>query len=142
MAAFAASAGQPGAVGGTGMDGGKVRPFVLVAEDDEDCARAISVILADDYDVTVCGCGRDVVACCEVEHPDLIIFDYQLPDMNGVRLVEALRRRADLAIPTVMMSAYSNRREASKRAGFDLFLQKPFGRAELLETVRTAIGQR
>jgi hypothetical protein len=39
-----------------------------------------------------------------------------------------------------MMSAYSSRREAARRAGFQLFLQKPFGRAELLESVRTALS--
>jgi len=121
------------------MDYGSVRPFIIVAEDDEDCARAVSVILSEKYDVSVRGCGREVVASFEVEQPDLLILDYQLPDINGLRLVETLRRRTDLEIPAVMMSAYSNRREASKRAGFELFLQKPFGRAELLKAVERAM---
>ena len=118
------------------------RPFVLVAEDDEDCARAVSVMLAEDYDVSVRGTARDIISSLDVETPDLIILDYQLPDMNGVRLVETLRRRCGRDVPAVMMSAYSNRREASKRAGFQLFLQKPFGRAELLEVVDTALSEK
>ena len=116
-----------------------VRPYVLVGEDDEDCARAVSVILSEQYDVAVRGCGREVVASCENERPDLLILDYELPDMNGVRILEALRRQCDLDMPVLMMSAYSNRREAALRAGFKLFLQKPFGRAELLQVVERAI---
>ena len=121
------------------MEYGPVRPFILVAEDDEDCARAVSVILADQYDVAVRTCGRDVVTSFTVEQPDLLILDYQLPDMNGVRLIETLRRRAAPELPAVMMSAYSNRREASRRAGFELFLQKPFDRSELLDVVARAL---
>lgn len=118
------------------------RPFVLVAEDDEDCARAVSVMLAEDYDVSVRGSAREIISSLDVETPDLIILDYQLPDMNGVRLVETLRRRCGQEVPAVMMSAYSNRREASKRAGFQLFLQKPFGRAELLDVVQAALAEK
>jgi len=115
------------------------RPSVLVAEDDEDCARAVSIMLSDDYDVVVHGMGRDIVASFEVEVPDLLILDYELPDMNGVRLVETLRRRSQVEFPAIMMSAYSNRCEAAKRAGFSLFLQKPFGRADLLRVVQSAL---
>jgi len=117
------------------------RPFIIVAEDDEDCARAVSVILSEKYDVSVRGCGREVFASFEVEQPDLLILDYQLPDINGLRLVETLRRRTSIEVPAVLMSAYSNRREASMRAGFDLFLQKPFGRAELLQVVERAMAK-
>ena len=117
------------------------RPFVLVAEDDEDCARAISLMLAEEYDVTVHASGREIVASCDVETPDLIVLDYQLPDMNGVRLVETLRRRCGHEVPAVMMSAYSNRRGAAERAGFQLFLQKPFGRQELIDAVKSALSE-
>ncbi len=116
-----------------------IRPFILVGEDDEDCARAVSVILSEQYDVAVRVCGRDVVASCEIERPDLLILDYQLPDTNGVRLVEALRRHHDLDVPVLMMSAYSNRRDAAQRAGFALFLQKPFGRTDLLQAVERSM---
>jgi CheY-like chemotaxis protein len=116
-----------------------VRPFILVGEDDEDCARAVSVILSEQYDVAVRGTGREIVASCEIERPDLLILDYELPDMNGVRIVEALRRHCELDMPVLMMSAYSNRRDAALRAGFVLFLPKPFGRAEMLQAVERAI---
>jgi CheY-like chemotaxis protein len=121
------------------MEYGPVRPYILVAEDDEDCARAVSVILADQYEVEVLSSGREVVSTFAVERPDLLILDYQLPDMNGVRLIETLRRRCAEDVAAVMMSAYSNRRDASRRAGFELFLQKPFDRSELLQIVERAL---
>jgi DNA-binding response OmpR family regulator len=117
------------------------RPSIVVAEDDEDCARAIAIMLANGYDVSVHGSAREAVASFDVAVPDLIILDYQLPDSNGVRLVETLRRRAGVEVPAIMMSAYSSRREAALKSGFHLFLQKPFGRAELLESVQAALGR-
>jgi DNA-binding response OmpR family regulator len=117
------------------------RPTIVVAEDDEDCARAIAIMLANGFDVAVHGNAREIVASFEVSVPDLLILDYQLPDINGVRLVETLRRRVGVDFPAIMMSAYSSRREAALRSGFHLFLQKPFGRAELLDSVRGALGR-
>jgi DNA-binding response OmpR family regulator len=117
------------------------RPSVVVAEDDEDLARAVAIMLATDFDVAVYGSARELVAALEVEIPDLLLLDYQLPDINGVRLVETLRRRAGNEFPAIMMSAYSNRRDAAQKAGFHLFLQKPFGRSELLGAVNAALGR-
>ena len=71
--------------------------------------------------------------------PDLIILDLGLPDMDGMDLLKNIRSWSGL--PVVVVSARSHERDkgAALDAGADDYLTKPFGTAELLARVRTAI---
>ena len=71
--------------------------------------------------------------------PDLIILDLGLPDMDGMDLLKNIRSWSGL--PIVVVSARSHERDkvAALDAGADDYLTKPFGTAELLARVRTAI---
>ena len=115
------------------------RPLILVAEDDADCAQAVEVILASAYDVSVLESGRDLLAEIEQEKPDLLVLDYQLPDMNGLRVMEAAIRKQGRYTPAIAMSAYSNRRAACLKGGFRMFLHKPFGALDLIWAVELAL---
>ncbi|MCP4002641.1 MAG: response regulator [bacterium] len=115
------------------------RPRLLVAEDDPDLAQALAILLGDAYDVSIRDRGRDFAQSFEVERPDVMVVDYQLPDINGLRLVESLWRRHGRATPAIMISAYSNRREASIEAGFEAFLHKPYEAQALACAIERAI---
>jgi CheY-like chemotaxis protein len=115
------------------------RPLILVAEDDADCAQAVEVILSSAYDVSVLESGRDLLAEIEQEKPDLLVLDYQLPDMNGLRVMEAALRKQGRFTPAIAMSAYSNRRNACLKGGFRMFLHKPFGALDLIWAVELAL---
>lgn len=116
------------------------RPRILVAEDDADCAQAVQIILASEaYDVSVVESGRDLLAEIEQEKPDLLVLDYQLPDMNGLRVMEAALRKQGRYVPAIAMSAYSNRRSACLKGGFRMFLHKPFGALDLIWAVELAL---
>ena len=71
--------------------------------------------------------------------PDLIILDLGLPDMDGMDLLKNIRSWSGL--PVVVVSARGHERDkvAALDAGADDYLTKPFGTAELLARVRTAI---
>jgi DNA-binding response OmpR family regulator len=69
------------------------RPHILIAEDDEDLALAVSIMLAEQFDVSLRPCAREALQSFAVDPPDLILIDYQLPDMNGLRPIESIRRR-------------------------------------------------
>jgi two-component system KDP operon response regulator KdpE len=68
--------------------------------------------------------------------PDLILLDLGLPDGDGVRLVERLRRSADT--PVIVLSARAREEDKVKAldAGADDYLTKPFGLNELLARIR------
>jgi CheY-like chemotaxis protein len=119
--------------------GRQPRPLILVAEDDADCAQAVKVILSSAYDVAVVESGRDLLAEIEQEKPDLLVLDYQLPDMNGLRVMEAAIRKQGRYMPAIAMSAYSNRRAACLKGGFRMFLHKPFGALDLIWAVELAL---
>ena len=118
---------------------GGARPRILVAEDDADCAYAVEVMLGSAYDVYVAESGRDLLADIELQKPDLLVLDYQLPDINGLRLIEAARRKHGCETPAIAMSAYSMRRDACLRGGFSGFLHKPFGMLDLIFAVERAL---
>lgn len=115
------------------------RPRIIAAEDDPDCGLALEILLGAAYDVSVVPCGRDLLTLLEKERADLIVLDYQLPDINGLRVMETVRRRFGIGTPAIALSAYSHRRSACLQAGFSMFLQKPFGRVDLIWAVERGL---
>ena len=74
--------------------------------------------------------------------PDLIILDLGLPDRDGMELLEAVRR--DSAAPIIVLSARSDELDKVNAldAGANDYVTKPFGSAELLARVRSALRNR
>jgi two-component system NtrC family sensor kinase len=73
--------------------------------------------------------------------PDLILVDLELPDTNGLKVLEELKQR-QLAIPTVMMTGYGSEGVASRalHAGALGYLVKPFTTEEVLSSVEKALS--
>lgn len=83
---------------------------------------------------TVCGVvgGAETLRAAHRWRPDAILVDWQMPDMDGMTAIRALRGDSRTAsIPILMMSAADDGRQAAVRAGADGFLRKPFGAEEL-----------
>src|SRR5262245_55856896 len=74
--------------------------------------------------------------------PDLVLLDRQLPDMDGLKLLQHWRREENTAgMPVIMVSgrADDEDRVAGFRAGADDYVVKPFHRAELLARVEAVL---
>ncbi len=113
---------------------------ILVIDDEPQIQRALRTILgAHQYKVTSAYTGEDGLALAAAEHPDLIILDLGLPDLDGIRVCEQLRQWTQT--PIIILSVRSE--EADKvRAldrGADDYLVKPFGAQELLARLRVAL---
>ena len=111
-------------------------PLVLVAEDEDSNYELVRIVLAKRYRLLRAHNGIEAVTLCEDEHPDLILMDIRMPDMNGLDATRIIKEvNHDISI--VALSAYAfdeNIREA-KAAGCDEFLAKPFRVEDLLDTV-------
>lgn len=111
-------------------------PLILVAEDEDSNYELVRIVLAKRYRLMRAHNGIEAVTLCEDEHPDLILMDIRMPDMNGLDATRIIKE-VNHDIPIVALSAYAfdeNIREA-KAAGCDEFLAKPFRVEDLLDTV-------
>ena len=115
------------------------RPRILIAEDDLDIAHGLEVLLRGAYDVRAETCAREALGSFTVEPADLLVLDYQLPDMNGLRLYETICRRFGLRPPAVMLSAFPSRRRACLGTGIRSFLEKPCEPAALFLEIEQAL---
>lgn len=88
---------------------------------------------------------QQAVAWCLSEPVDMVIVDYQMPELDGIGFIRRLRAQADKAdVPVIMVTAdheLSLRREALE-AGANDFLTKPIDRHEFLARVRNMVALR
>jgi two-component system KDP operon response regulator KdpE len=110
---------------------------VLVVDDAPQILRALRINLhARQYDVVTAGTGRGALEAAADAHPDLVILDLGLPDMDGVDVIRSLRMWTQ--VPIVILSGRIN--SAAKvdalDAGADDYVTKPFSVEELLARIR------
>jgi CheY-like chemotaxis protein/nitrogen-specific signal transduction histidine kinase len=112
-------------------------PLILVAEDEDNNYELVKVVLAKRYRLIRAHNGIEAVTICEDEHPDLILMDIRMPDMNGLDATRIIKE-VNHDIPVIALSAYAfdeNIREA-REAGCDEFMAKPFRVEDLLDTIQ------
>jgi two-component system, OmpR family, KDP operon response regulator KdpE len=110
---------------------------VLVVDDEPQILRALRINLhARQYDVVTAGTGRGAIQAASDAHPDLVILDPGLPDMDGVDVIHSLCTWTQ--VPIVILSGRMN--SAAKvdalDAGADDYVTKPFSVEELLARIR------
>jgi two-component system, OmpR family, KDP operon response regulator KdpE len=116
--------------------------MVLVVDDEPQILRALRVNLAArSYDVVTASTGRQALDAAAQHHPDLVVLDLGLPDMDGVEVVRGLRGWT--TVPIIILSGRSESRAKVQAldAGADDYVTKPFNVDELLARVR-AVSRR
>jgi two-component system chemotaxis response regulator CheY len=108
-----------------------------------DDSRAIRKILANTltelgFEVREAGNGREALEVMDVEKSavSLVLVDWNMPEVNGLELVERLRRRPDLASLVVIMVTTETDLEhirAALKAGANEYVMKPFTKEILRE---------
>ena len=124
----------------TTMTNMKNAPMVLVAEDEDSNFELVRIVLSKRYRLMRAVNGIEAVTLCEDEHPDLILMDIRMPEMNGLDATRIIKE-VNHDIPIIALSAYAfdeNIREA-KAAGCDDFMAKPFRVEDLLDMVEKYI---
>ena len=117
-------------------------PRVLIVDDEKNILSTLSRALrVEDYEVDVAGNATIGKQKLGEKGYDLLLLDVQLPDQNGIELLEELRK-SDPELPVVMMSGHGTIDTAVRatQLGAFTFLQKPIGTEQLLLTLRNALG--
>jgi CheY-like chemotaxis protein len=117
-------------------------PLVLVVEDTEDVAAALSELLAEaGYRVIGAENGIDAVDTAVRLIPDLILMDLSLPLMGGVEASKLLKKDSRTCdIPIVVLTGHRSFLGDAREAGCDAFLIKPCPPAQLLAEVQKLAG--
>lgn len=114
---------------------------VAVADDEPDMRDYFAKILPrlGHEVVAIARNGRELVECCRVQRPDLLIVDIKMPEMDGIDAAAEICREEPL--PVILVSAYHDP-ELVERAGADhilAYLVKPIKQADLEPAIAIAM---
>jgi two-component system KDP operon response regulator KdpE len=122
---------------------GAIRPtgaLVLVVDDEPAIQRAVRTVLTrHGYQVEVAETGQQALERHASRHPDLILLDLGLPDLDGLEVIREVRQRSSTPIIVLSVRGAERDKVAALDLGADDYLTKPFGVAELLARVRVAL---
>lgn len=113
---------------------------ILIIEDENNIKNFVKTILeTNDYQVIDAKNGNEGKQLFMSHSPQLIILDLGLPDMDGLEFIKNIRK--DSSIPIIVLSARTeeNDKVMALDYGANDYVTKPFGTAELLARVRSAL---
>ncbi|MBU4525625.1 MAG: response regulator transcription factor [Desulfomicrobium sp.] len=113
---------------------------ILIIDDDPDIVKTVSANLElDGFSVISAGCGNDGLTAVQKHAPDLVLLDLNLPDIDGIKVCQILRRDND--VPVIMLSARDTVTDKllGLECGADDYLVKPFNALELSARIRTVL---
>lgn len=113
---------------------------ILLVDDHKMLLAGIRAMLDQSQDFEVIGeaeTGAEAIAACEQQHPDVIVMDIGLPDMNGIDTTQVIVRNAPRT-KVVMLSIYCDEYSvvSAIRAGAQAYVLKQAAGRDLLEAMR------
>ena len=117
------------------------RKSILVVDDEKSQREILEMILSSEgYDVTTASSGEAALKFAKERRFDLALTDLKMTGMDGIELLQHLLAQ-DSSIIVILLTAHGSidsAKEALRRGAFD-YLQKPYERDTLLETIRRAL---
>lgn len=117
---------------------------ILVVEDDQKLAANLQEILHEEgYSVTISSNGMHAWETAYVENFDLILLDIGLPEMDGISILQNLRKE-NIDTPVILLTARGGLEDkvAGLDSGSDDYIAKPFAIPELLARVRAILRRK
>lgn len=112
---------------------------ILVIEDNvEICANIVSILKLANYEVDVANSGRYGIELAQQNHPELIVCDIMMPELDGYGVLHILSKEPDTAnIPFIFLTAKTDLKDLrmGMNLGADDYITKPFDGLELLNVV-------
>lgn len=110
---------------------------ILIADDDRQILRALRILLtARGYEVLTASTGAEALSEAVEHHPDLVMLDLGMPELNGIEVIEGLRGWSSVPILVVSGRTGSADKVDALDAGADDYVTKPFAADELLARIR------
>lgn len=112
---------------------------ILVVDDEENMRETLADVLRmKGYQVVMASNGLEAAAVANVQLPDLILMDYNLPRIKGDTVARQLKQvnPRTKGIPIILISGESFLEKRAKEVGCEAFLSKPLDNSELLALVK------
>ena len=113
---------------------------VLICDDDTQLLRALRINLtARGYTVLTAADGRTALRAAAERHPDVVVLDLGLPDLDGTDVITELRTFTRAPIIVLSARTDSTDKVQALDRGADDYVTKPFGVEELMARLRAAV---
>jgi len=117
---------------------------ILIVDDNPYSVSLISVVLSKNMEceLSVAFDGPSAIKKAQEVKPDLILMDWQMPGIDGLRSIEILKEDADTAqIPVIMITCLSEKSDLEKafNTGVVDYIRKPFEAIELMARVKSVL---
>ena len=113
---------------------------ILVVDDEPAILRAVRTNLArHGFQVETTETGREALERYAYHHPDLILLDLGLPDVDGLDVIREVRERSNTPIIVLSVRGAERDKVTALDLGADDYLTKPFSVDELLARIRVAL---
>lgn len=117
-------------------------PAILVVDDEPPIRRLLrSSLSAQGFRILEAETATEALRRLS-ERPDLLIVDLGLPDMDGIELIRRIRKLSKVPIVVVSSRGDERGKVDALDLGADDYVTKPFGMAELVARIRTALRHR
>ena len=118
---------------------------ILLIDDHRTVLRLLEAILKlKGYELLYAENGQQGMAMARQEHPDLILLDVMMPEIDGFKVCQYLKGQTETAhIPVVFLTARgaADDQAAGRRAGAQGFLTKPFLAREVLDLIERVLAR-
>lgn len=119
------------------------KPHLLVVEDNDDLRDFLASILESEYEVTQAVNGREGLEKARAVHPDFILTDVMMPEMDGMSMVRQIKDDTTIShIPIVILSAKASMddRIEGLKLGVNDYITKPFSATYLKQRMANIIS--
>ena len=118
------------------------KPRILVVEDNPDNMLTVKALLSDEFIVYEAVNGSEALQLAELEVPDLVLMDIDIPDPNGIEVFRMLRsQELTSRIPVIALTASALTVMADElyTLGFDGYLTKPIHEELFFNTIKSSL---
>ena len=120
-------------------------PSLLLVEDNKDLCSMLKLQLDDKFNVYIANDGAEGLKKVHLYHPDIVVTDQMMPEMDGMEMLQRIRKDFQIShIPVIILTA-KNDDEAKTKAitlGANAYITKPFSKDYLLARIDQLLGER
>ncbi len=120
------------------------KPMILIVEDDPTVSGLLETLMhMEGFDTQTAKDGLEGLLKAEFRHPALVLLDVMMPNVDGVRVLEEMRERRELAnVPIMIVTGRADAHAVfDPVVGHDNVITKPFDAAQLVGRVHQVLSE-